>query len=73
MGTWKNCVLSAGKRRGGSADFIFMGARIFLKDSEAWEPPQFSEKKRSLGVNKIEKRLMGGETYCAIFWGGNVQ
>ena len=48
MGTWKNCVLSAGKPPvhkiprfrgggyfgvwggGGSADFIFMGARIFL-------------------------------------------
>ena len=45
MGTWKNCVLSVGKAmsikflvlgggilgfRGGSADFIFMGARIFL-------------------------------------------
>ena len=46
MDTWKKCVLSAGKTvsvkfpvfgggfwggGGGSADFIFMGARIFLK------------------------------------------
>ena len=43
MDTWKKCVLSAGKPMsikfcvlgggfggGGSADFIFMGARIFL-------------------------------------------
>ena len=44
MDTWKKCVLSAGKTMsvkfpflgggfwggGGSADFIFMGARIFL-------------------------------------------
>ena len=46
MDTWKKCVLSAGKPMsikfrvlgggfgggGGSADFIFMGARIFLKE-----------------------------------------
>ena len=45
MDTWKKCVLSAGKTMsvkfpffggggwggGGRADFIFMGARIFLK------------------------------------------
>ena len=48
MGAWKKCVLSAGKPLsieflllgggfggGGGADFIFMGARIFL--TEIWE------------------------------------
>ena len=48
MDTWKKCVLSAGKTMsvkfpffgggfwggGGSADFIFMGARIFLIQSQ---------------------------------------
>ena len=87
MDTWKKCLLSAGKTHvhkflllgGGSADFIFMGARIFLRKASSQFFPVFARVqiqipaciRAKIIINNVQTRcIVKGEAQKSRFsWG----